>query len=471
MIDPRDMPDEVRKLYDEYNGRASETHPDGFFYDCPECKGAAVCRLDQTKLTDRWLTHCPTEGCKHHGEQEHCVVEVDEDELERRKHDSKRFKRNQDDIAAEAQRFLTLATRMRDPESDHSVLLDNIMDMLRRYVFIGREEAIITTLWIAHTHCLPAAQFTPYIHLRSALPREGKSVLLELMEFLVARPLVVGDPTPAALAEQTTHRIYMSGEAPTMLWDEIDSVFERRTELREYLNLGFKRGAVIRRANKDRYVWGPKMIAGLTSLTGKRLDTIRDRSFRFDMVEAMPDELPLSIADYRTEIQLEANEIKYALGVLAEYHIPYLTHVKPDMPDDLDPRGRDISRPLIAIADLAGGNWPEQSRNAVVTIRRRMNESELSNERLLLLRDIRRAMGLMQRIPSGELVRRLSAMPESPWQTITQRKLALLLHEFSEYPGGPRITPQRMRVKSEQMRGYNRTQFRDVWKRYLPRLK
>lgn len=467
-----DLSEEAARLFEEHNGRWSETEPKIFFFDCPHDKAAAICRFKQTKETDAWLASCPTVGCTLHGEQEISVIDVDDDEMKRRKSNPKQYDES-GGIVTGFESLLTLAANLSQPNVDYAAILDRTMDMIRRYVFLGRDEAVISALWVAHTWCLPAARYTPYIHLRSALPREGKTILMELMEYIVARPLVISDPTPAALSGDVTAYMIGSGEPPTMLWDEIDTVFERRSELREYVNLGFKRSAqaVIRRATGDRYVFGPKMIAGLTDLRRGRLSTIRDRSLRFDMVEPLPEEIREIIEDNREDIEIEANEIKLALNVMAEDHIPYLRSVKPDMPEELDPRARDIARPLFAIADLIGGDWPIKAREAVVNIRKRMIDSEFADEKLVLLRDIRRVFGINKQMPSQTIVDRLANLPDGRWQGLTPRKLAMLLHEFSEYPGGPRIKPKQMRVKGIKGRFYERRQFRDPWKRYMRRIK
>ena len=160
-----------------------------------------------------------------------------------------------------------------------------------------------------------------------------------------------------------------------------------------------------------------------------------------------------------------------ALNVMAEDHVPYLSRMKPAMPEELDLRARDITRPLIAIADLVEGEWPEKARAAIVNLRNRMSESDLTDDKLLLLRDIRRVMGIKKEIPSQVLVERLQALSDSPWERLTTRKLADMLREFSEYPGGPRIKPKQIRKGQDRMRCYMREQFRDPWKRYIRRIK
>jgi Protein of unknown function (DUF3631) len=40
----------------------------------------------------------------------------------------------------------------------------------------------------------------------------------------------------------------------------------------------------------------------------------------------------------------------------------------PEMPDGIEDRNADVWEALIAIADLAGGDWPERARRAAVAL-------------------------------------------------------------------------------------------------------
>ncbi len=40
----------------------------------------------------------------------------------------------------------------------------------------------------------------------------------------------------------------------------------------------------------------------------------------------------------------------------------------PDMPDGIEDRNADVWEPLLAVADLAGGDWPKRARVAAVTL-------------------------------------------------------------------------------------------------------
>ena len=102
----------------------------------------------------------------------------------------------------------------------------------------------------------------------------------------------------------------------------------------------------------------------------------------------------------------------------------------PRMPD-LNDRAADNWRPLLAIADLAGGTWPKEARRAACLLSGEEQDGAIGVE---LLRDIRSAFGDGDVIRSSDLVAQLTADPERPWaewkhrgRPLTQKQLAGLL--------------------------------------------
>jgi hypothetical protein len=296
--------------------------------------------------------------------------------------------------------------------------------------------------------------------------------VLDVVGYLVARPLRMSDPTPAAIADYTTMAVIMGQEPPTFLWDEIDSAYERWGALREYVNNGFQRGnPIIRAGGKVKYTFAPKMMAGLTELP----TTVHDRSFRLDMMRAKEDEKPLRFTPpERRKVEQEGYAIQLRLGAFAERHMEALMTSSPALPETMDDRGQDIAEPLLAIADVAGGDWPSKARTALVQVRQAMQKSDSMSDTELLLRDIKEVFAAKALLYSEDIVAGLLKREESPWRTIgmNQHKLARMLHQFTEYPGGPRITSQRLRVGGRKSgnplkAGYKRKQFEDAWNRYL----
>ena len=46
----------------------------------------------------------------------------------------------------------------------------------------------------------------------------------------------------------------------------------------------------------------------------------------------------------------------------------YLSEQRPELPDELDDRAQDVWEPLLAIADLAGGDWPTRLARAALAL-------------------------------------------------------------------------------------------------------
>ena len=72
-----------------------------------------------------------------------------------------------------------------------------------------------------------------------------------------------------------------------------------------------------------------------------------------------------------------------------------------------------------------------------------------------------------ERISTDDLLKTLCAMEERPWADLTKgrpmtaRSLANLLRPFG-------LAPRKMRIGDEPQRGYERSDFKDAFERYLP---
>jgi hypothetical protein len=137
------------------------------------------------------------------------------------------------------------------------------------------------------------------------------------------------------------------------------------------------------------------------------------------------------------------------------------------MPEALNDRARDNWRPLLAIADLAGGTWPGRAREAACLLSGEDHESTSSNVDLLI--DIKKAFGNDKEVVrSADLVSALVADPERPWadwsrgKPLTQKQLGGLLRPFGIISETVSIAGQK------DAKGYKRPRFADVWASYCP---
>src|SRR5262249_40258949 len=129
--------------------------------------------------------------------------------------------------------------------SEGAALLAEVSKFLSRFVIYPSEhERVAHVLWIAHAHLMGAWESTPRLAFLSPEPASGKTRSMELSELLVPDPVAAVNVTPAYLFR----KVGGDDGPPTILFDEIDTVFgakaKEHEELRALLNSGHRRGAV-----------------------------------------------------------------------------------------------------------------------------------------------------------------------------------------------------------------------------------
>jgi hypothetical protein len=349
---------------------------------------------------------------------------------------------------------------------DGAALLDALAVFVRRYVVLRAEQGDAVALWIVHSHASDAAEATPYLSIRSAEKRSGKSLLLEVLGLLAARPLTTANISDAALFRAIT------AQHPTLLFDEVDAIFgpkaRDREDLRGLLNAGYRRGGLVHRmggAQKTTLeafeVFCPKALAGI----GRLPDTVADRSIALVLKRKSPRE---SVERFRRrEVEQLAEPLDARVQAWADANLDALRRARPDIPDALNDRAADVWEPLLAIADHAGGGWPERARRAALSLSAG-DEREDYSLGVRLLADCRQVFDERDcdRLATAELLDSLVADDEAPWAewrggTITARALARLLRPYG-------ISSRSVRLGSgETPKGYLREQFEEAWDRYL----
>lgn len=344
-------------------------------------------------------------------------------------------------------------------------ILDLLMDFVRRFVSLTDSQARAVTLWAAHTHVFEAADCTPYLAINSPEKGCGKTRLLEVLNLLVCKPWFTGRVTAAVLTRK------VDSELPALLLDEADSAFRGEEPyaeaLRGVLNSGYRRGGssslcIGQGANmtyKDFSTFCPKAIAGI----GKLPDTVVDRSIRIRLKRA-PRGKTEKFRERKTG--REAEGIKAKLAAWCSTNLQPLREAQPEVPESLPDRQSDVCEPLLAIADAAGGDWPQAARAALAKL---CGEAQAADDSVgvQLLRDIRTVFDQKQvdELPSVALADALAAIETSPWgewskdKPLSPAKLARLLKPFDVYP---------RQIQNGQARGYQLGQFQEAFALYLP---
>jgi hypothetical protein len=351
---------------------------------------------------------------------------------------------------------------------DGAAVLDDVHAYLSRFVaYPSAHAAVAHTLWTAHTHLMGCWDSTPRLAFLSPEPGSGKTRALESTEPLVPRPLEAVNMSAAALFRTVAD----DAGLPTILFDEVDTVFgskrvaENNEDVRGLLNAGHRRGAKTYRcvlAGKEQRVveyeaYCAVALAGLGDLP----DTILSRSVSIRMRRRAPGE---RVEPFRRRIELATGHaLRDRLAAWARGVESSITW--PDMPDGIEDRNADVWEALLAVADAAGGNWPERARAAALAFLRDAKDSTPSLG-LQLLADVRTVFGDADVLSTDDLLAKLQALDESPWAEIAAGKplnargLAVRLKPYG-------VTSQQVRVGAKTGKGYRRDVLADAWGRYL----
>jgi Protein of unknown function (DUF3631) len=293
-----------------------------------------------------------------------------------------------------------------------------------------------------------------------------------VLELLVARPWRVIRPSEAVLYRK------LAAERPTLLLDEVDAIYhakanENAQALRAVLDAGNRRGVSVPRcvgpqqALADFEVFSAKALGGI----GRLPDTIADRAIPIRLKRRTKTE---AIRRFRQREADEAAEpLHEALRSWAEYHVDRLAEARPELPAELNDRAMDGWEPLIAIADLAGEDWPRRAREdtRVLSAEERADVDESLGVQLLEdSRDVydRREV---EQLATAELFEALAELEERPWGEWwwdsdgpakgAPRRLAGKLRPYG-------VHSEDIWTGSRSLKGYRREAFEDAWKRYLP---
>jgi hypothetical protein len=357
---------------------------------------------------------------------------------------------------------------------DGTALLTALSNKILEYVVLSVVQADAVTLWSVHTHANDASDISPKLVLKSPQKRSGKSRLVEVLQRIVARPLLTSGIKPAALLR------IIEMYAPTLLLDEMDAVMKQDREMAEALrgiiNSGFNRTGARFIMNvptpgggyepREFSTFAPQLLSGIGDLP----DTVRDRSIEIEMQRKRSNEIVKRLRRHDGD---DLNVLGQKSARWAKDNLAGLSKAMPGIPTGLNDRAADAWEPLLAIADHAGGEWPRRARKAALAL---SGNHIIEDEDIgtLVLADIRQIFaGTKQaQITSELLVDALVAIEGHPWaefghahKPITKNRLARLLKPYGIRPAGT------IRIGSgedDTRKGYKLEAFADAFERYLP---
>jgi chemotaxis protein histidine kinase CheA len=353
------------------------------------------------------------------------------------------------------------------PESvDVAAVLGELGDKISKYIVMQTHLWTAAVLWSAHTWLYDHGIVThsPILAVTSPEPISGKSELIA----------VLGRATPrfSLNIEMTGPSLYRYVDAvkPTLGLDEADDLFVRKSDLKHIVNAGWTRGAKVPRQVNINGVsttvffdpFTPKMIALLGSnlppATRTRCIELRMRPKREDeTVEAFSH---LDDAEFAI---LRRKFCRFAADNAAA-----LREAKPTTPAGMNSRAAANWKLLLATAELAGGSWPKQAREAAERLTRSGRRPSDGVQLLTAFGNVFIETG--RDITSEAMVTELRKDPTAIWADynhggpITQRQVAILLDAYDIHPVP--LHPTRRKDFSRQ--GYKLAQFVDAFAQYLP---
>jgi len=354
-----------------------------------------------------------------------------------------------------------------DPEPwpspvDGSRLLTEMRDTFLRYCLLPHHAAEALALNALRTHVMDAFDFNPFTVLLSPVMRCGKTRVLDVSQGLVCRAMLVSGIRPAGFYRTVEE------SHPTLLLDEADTYDSIKDKYQGVLNSANHRSSAFHAVNVEtRDGWLPRKFSTYApvylGLIGTLPPTVLDRSIVIPMKRKMKSE---NLVLFGPEEQASLTSLKRKAIRWGLDHVKALRKVSPSVPEGLDDRAADIWRPLLAIADTAGGDWPKLAREAAEALSG-PDQREDESEGIALLRALRDILMPREKMRSADILKALNADEEGRWKSmnngrgITGQDLGRMLKGF----GVKRKTlyfPGDIVAK-----GYERAPLADAWTRYL----
>ncbi|MBI1211276.1 MAG: DUF3631 domain-containing protein [Alphaproteobacteria bacterium] len=338
---------------------------------------------------------------------------------------------------------------------DGAALLANIASLIDSYLYLPEHGATLMALWSLHAWVPAAGALSPRLALTSPEAQSGKSTALRLLSALTPRPLL------AVHARAMPLMRVIDFLSPTLLFDDAERWVWPNRVLRSALAAGHVPDAKVLRDSRN-----PFELPALScfapcafTTTGRIPSDVARCSIPLGLRPAVGGEQrPRFDRDASDAEALAAQAVRWSRN-----HADELCTAQPDI--DRLPRNRcELWRPLLAVAEAAGGDWRERAEAAAASLPAHGDARSLN---LDLLDDIRAAFGrAFDRLSTNDLITVLTQNLERPWKrmpggrALSPRELARMLAPFG-------IRPRNVRFADGIERGYLARDFADAFARYL----
>jgi len=344
-------------------------------------------------------------------------------------------------------------------------LLDEIVSVVKKYVVVPSKAEEAIALWIIHAHAFEIFTISPILAITSVVKQSGKTLLLEIISFIIVRTMFASNISPASLF-RTVEKF-----KPCFLIDEADTFLKDNDELRGIINASHRKiSAKVVRTVGDNHepvefnTYCPKAIA----LIGKLPETLEDRAILIKMKRKGPQK---SVDKFQFDkVSSDLITLKRKIIRWVADNRDALRKAEPASPDGLSDRAADNWRPLLAVADIAGGeNWPKDAREVAKVLNGAVSEAD-NSAAIQILGDLKKLFEECNsdRLSSEKICEALGKMEDRPWpewkkgKPITQRQLAKLLSGFE-------VSPKTIRISEDETpKGYLKNDLIESFTCYLP---
>jgi hypothetical protein len=349
------------------------------------------------------------------------------------------------------------------------VVLEELITRINRHIKAEPQQVLCIALWILMAWVHEAVAHHS-LYLVATSPKEdcGKTTLIvDVVGRLVPKPYVSGaNPTEASIFRQADR------EKPTMIFDNVDTLFQRKPEIAELFLSGWTRNVKVPRAEKIGGLWmtvhyDPFCPKACTLIGTNIPPALLSRCLLIELWPLKPGEEVVEVDPHDEALKAELETLNRKLLRWSLDHVDALKSAKPLFPAGFINRQRANAKLLLAIAELASGDWPDKARAALDKLLRERREPGWLD---LLLREMWDVFGEKARvnITSKQLLARLTADPTSVWheylrdRRVTERQVAALIRKLH-------IRPRL--VGKKRVSGYHRQDFldRQVFEHFLGR--
>jgi hypothetical protein len=323
--------------------------------------------------------------------------------------------------------------------------LDATERWLNRFVhFPSDAHSTLTTLWVAGSHMTDETGTVVHkaygrLGFVSDQPSSGKTTAMERALALTPRGETLVQPSQAGILDALEERA-------TIGLDEADKYFGktgRMPHVVALLNAGYKQGASLRHRGRKVNTFSLVMYSGLLEALGVNPDLapLRTRSF---LVEMVPAPLGTDVTEYDDERHDGVEGmLRHALASWGRSVAPMVADVVAEAPEGVHNRRAQLWRPLLRVAALAGGDWPERALSACDELESGVSTAEVvQTPGQRIMADVLSVCKGVDRIPTGVLLERLYGIAGAPWRFVladsgssgTARELAALLEPHGLLP-------------------------------------